>query len=438
MGTPNRSTRVGALLLAAVACTPEATLVPAGNLAESDSTARDSSATDTTGTDTTSTDTTVVRRGTLIVTGLVSGADATIAAQLGWAGGIVVGARVRAQRGSQVLSATTDSAGRVTFANILPGDYQVSLLRVLTDAERALLTPDQADVNAFGGGESVTLAPPATDVAVTARATRRGSLVISEMFPMTWMGDQNYYFGTYIELYNNADTTIYLDGKLFGRGPFFQVDHPEYDQPCSLTQQWQTDSLGLWSGHVWRLPGTGRQYPLAPGEAAVMATDAVDHSVVDSRWPDLSSARFEFLGASDVDNPGAGNITTVGTPSSGDLFGHGPWFTGGSFYIADSVDVATLPMVQPPNYRVAIPRIPREKILDFVYFLNVPSFYEKYGFILCPVPISPVFDTGPAFWYEAARFMSFRRTSVGSVLLRSGSTVNDFEVIDAPTPGRVP
>jgi hypothetical protein len=438
VNTPNRSVRVGALLLAAVACTPEATLVPAGNLAESDSTASDTSSTDTTSTDTTGTDTTIVRRGTLIVTGHVTAEDAGIAAQLGWTGGIIAGASVSARRGSQVLSGTTDSAGRVTFADILPGDYQISLLRVLTDAERALLAREQADVNAFGGGGPVTVAAPAVEVLVTARATRRGSLVISELFPMTYVGPEHYYFGTYVELYNNADTIIYLDGKLFGRGPFFQVDHPEYDLPCSLTQQWQTDSLGLWSTHVWRLPGTGRQYPLAPGEAAVMATDAVDHSVVDPRWPDLSSARFEFLGASDVDNPAAGNITLVGTPSSDDLFGHGPWFTGGSFYIADSVDVSTLPTVQPPNYRVAIPRIPRAKILDFVYFLNVPSFYEKYGFVLCPVPISPVFDTGPAFWYEAARFMSFRRISVGSVLLRSGSTVNDFEIIDAPTPNRVP
>lgn len=169
----------------------------------------------------------------------------------------------------------------------------------------------------------------------------------------------------------------------------------------------------------------------------MLATDAIDHSVVDPRWPDLSGARFEFLGPTDVDNPAAGNITPVGTPYASDIFGHGPWFNRGSMYIADSVDLSTVPYVQPPNYRAPIPRIPREKILDFVYFRSIPSFYESTGYTYCPLLVSPVFDTGPAHWYEPTRFMSFQRKSAGALLLRSGSTVNDFEIIDAPTPGRV-
>jgi hypothetical protein len=34
--------------------------------------------------------------------------------------------------------------------------------------------------------------------------------------------------------------------------------------------------------------------------------------------------------------------------------------------------------------------------------------------------------------------MSFRRKPLGSVLLRSGSTANDFEIVGAPTPGGIP
>jgi hypothetical protein len=276
-------------------------------------------------------------------------------------------------------------------------------------------------------------------VTVTARATRRGSLVISELFPSSWLGDRHYYFGGFVEVYNNSDTTIYLDGKLFGYGPFFNVDAPQYDRPCSLTQQWQADPEGLWAGIVWRLPGTGRQYPLAPREAAVLAADAVDHTLVDPRWPDLSGARFEFLGAADVDNPAAANLTIVGTPYATDLLGHGPYGWSGIKFIADTVDVASLPTVQPPNYRVPIPRIPREKILDVVYFENYPAFWEEYPqFVLCPVLISPVFDAGPAFWYDEVAFVSWRRRAAGPFLLRSGSTVNDFEIIAAPTPGVVP
>ena len=427
MGMLTRAACLAVLLLpAALACTSDVTLVPARTP-------------DTTGTDTTGTDTTVVQRAALTVTGLVDPQDAAIATQLGWTGGLLPGATVSARRGFATLTDTTDSLGQVRFADILPGTYQVSILRVLTDAERVLLAPEQADLNAFGGGRDVTLAPPATAVAITARATRRGSLVISEKFPATWLGNDSYLFGTYVELYNNSDTTIFLDRKLFGRGPYFLRDAPEYDRPCSVTQQWQADPDGLWSTALYRLPGTGRQYPLAPGEAAVLATDAVDHRLVDPRWPNLSTARFEFLGPADVDNPAAANITLAAPSPFDDILGHGPRFDGdGILFIANDLDITSLPTVQPLNYTVPIPRVPRAEILDVVTFMNVPSFYERYGFQLCPVLINPVLDAGPAFLIDGAIFMSLRRRALGTVLLRSGSTVNDFAIAPRPTPGVIP
>jgi hypothetical protein len=415
-------------LVVTLACTPEVTLVPANQESESDSTPGD----------TTGHDTTIVQRATLTVTALVAGSDAAIAAQLGWTGGVIAGATVRARRGYQDLVGQTDSLGRVTFTDVLPGLRQISILRLLTDAERALLAPENADLTAFGGGGNLYVEPPLTEVTYVARGTSRGSLVISENFPSTWLGNDNYLFGTYIELYNNADTTIYLDGKLFGFGPSFRRDAPELGLPCSLTQQWQTDPDGLWSPLLYRFPGTGQQYPLQPGEAAVLATDAIDHSQVDPRWPDLSRARFEFLGPADVDNPAAANIVPVATAFD-DILGHGPRFDGSNIYfIANDLDVSTLPTVQPPNYRVPIPRVPRGEILDVVTLLNTLAFWEQYGFVLCPVQVSPDFDTSPAFILENGPFMSVVRKPLGTLLLRSRSTVNDFEIVTVPTPGSVP
>jgi hypothetical protein len=430
MGMLTRAARMAVLLLAAVACTSDVTLVPART--------PDTTGTDTTGTDTTGTDTTVVQRAALTVTTSVDPQDAALATQLGWTGGVIAGATVTARRPFLEATGMTDSLGQVRFANLLPGVWTVSVLRVLTAAERALLPPAQADLTAFGGGRDVTLAPPATALAVAARATRRGSLVISEKFPATWLGNQSYLLGTYVEIYNNSDTTIYLDGKLFGRGPRFFIDYTVYEEPCSLTQQWQTDPDGVWSVGLWRFPGTGQQYPLAPGEAAVLATDAVDHSLVDPRWPNLSTARFEFVGPADVDNPAAVNMTEVFRASS-DPLGHGPRFDGdGILFIAKDLDIDTLPTVQPPDFRLPIPRVPRDAILDVVTFMMVPSFYTQYGFQLCPLAINPVFDAGPAWIMDPAVFMSVRRPALGTVLLRSGSTVNDFEIISQPTPGYVP
>jgi hypothetical protein len=142
-------------------------LVPANQESESDSTPGD----------TTGHDTTIVQRATLTVTALVAGSDAAIAAQLGWTGGVIVGATVRARVPGPRRQ--TDSLGRVTFTDVLPGVRQISILRLLTDAERALLAPENADLTAFGGGGTLYVGPPLTEVTYAAGATRRGSLVIS-------------------------------------------------------------------------------------------------------------------------------------------------------------------------------------------------------------------------------------------------------------------
>jgi hypothetical protein len=280
---------------------------------------------------------------------------------------------------------------------------------------------------------------PSSSVELTATAKARAPLVISEVFPATWLGSDVYRYGTFMEVYNNSDTTIYLDGKIMGLGPFFEREAPEFDRPCSVTQQWQADSLGLWTIKVYRFPGDGRDYPLAPGVATVLATDAVDHSVVDPRLPNLSSARFEFVGPSDVDNPAAADMTLLESEST-DPVGHGLRLTGQvSYFLADPVDLATLPRVTPPNYRTAIPRIPRDKILDVVSLYLYPDWYPSNGFQLCDVIISPVFDAGPAFILDPALgIYSVVRMAAGATLQVSRSTISDFMIVSRPTPGSVP
>jgi hypothetical protein len=428
---PSRLGISAAGLVLALACTAEVLLVPA-----SESDANDSlpGATDTTGTDTT-----VARRATLYLTVRVATADTAIARLLGWTDGVIAGATVKGFRivGGQALDATTDAQGRASFPDILEGIYRVSVSRPLSGAERALLGPEHADKVIFSGAELIPVSAPSSAVELAATIKARAPLVISEVFPATWTGSETYRQGTFLEVYNNSDTTIYLDGKLFGIGPFFDRNAPEYDRPCSVTQQWQADSNGLWTPLVYRFPGGGREYPLAAGEAAVLATDAVNHRVVDPRWPDLSSARFEFIGPADVDNPAAANMQLLESEFS-DPAGHGWRFGSATYFVADYVDLATLPRVTPPNYRTAIPRIPRDKILDVVTLRSVPEFYEQYGFQLCDVQISPVFDAGPAFLLDPGEVYSVVRLVAGATVQVSRSTVSDFVVVPSPTPGRVP
>ncbi len=272
----------------------------------------------------------------------------------------------------------------------------------------------------FAGGGVVTLRAPERTVALNASAGRRGSLVISEIF-FTWpfINDNVYFNATYIELYNNSDTTIYLDGKLVGRGPFWFWDFGDTQRgffPCSLTQQWQNDSLGLWSPELLRLPGSGTQYPLAPGAAAVIATDAIDHSTVDSRLPNLANARFESIGSADVDNPSVPNATIV-VQEFLTFLGRGIIFSntlGTIYFVADTVDLTTVPWMRPGQYNNSIPRIPRQAILDVFSSKATRRITDGVGGAkYCENFINEVFDLQEGRFADGDDFYAIARKSLG-------------------------
>lgn len=91
----------------------------------------------------------------------------------------------------------------------------------------------------------------------------------------------------FIEIINAGTNTEYLDGKII------------------------TDEAGSGIEGIFQFPGTGTDYPVAPGEVVVIAADA-DGS--DGYDPDLSSlADWEcYTGSGDYDNPAVLNLNLVG------------------------------------------------------------------------------------------------------------------------------
>ena len=59
-----------------------------------------------------------------------------------------------------------------------------------------------------------------------------------------------------------------------------------------------------------RFPGSGTDYPLAPGHAALVAKEAIDHSAISPWQPDLSHADFEWPVG--VNNPDVPNLQDIG------------------------------------------------------------------------------------------------------------------------------
>ncbi|WP_420637345.1 hypothetical protein [Candidatus Palauibacter sp.] len=277
-----------------------------------------------------------LRPGLTVNVGVASEA-AGVAEALGWAGG-VPGAEVRVHRiGTDFAweTAVTDDRGTAYLPQLVSGRYRVAVYRPLTDAESA-----QAGVAALASGRIAEVVGGGTEATMELVPNRVGALVISEIYaPSPPVAELRYNFHMYFELYNNSQQTVFLDGLTFGRVQLNDIATPETS--CAESARLRKDPDGVWAEYLHRFPGSGGEYPVAPGDAVVVALDAIDHSVVDPRFPDLSNADFELLGSGDVDNPAVPNLVEIGLRSW--PHGHGLLFYNGhSLFIANEVDTASL------------------------------------------------------------------------------------------------
>jgi len=288
--------------------------------------------------------------------------DSGLAEALGWEGG-VPGALISYHRISgeaPIRTVEADSSGSVVVRDMLPGRYRLAAYRVLQEDETG---PTGGQIRAFGDG-LIRSVYPSQLVELTLRADRRGSIVISEVrIGTTYQGSGSIYpeydyFG-YFELYNNGETTIYLDGMLWGNGFTINKDG---GYSCESTALYRNDPQDMWVRYLRQFPGSGTDYPLAPGETAVIAQDAVDHSVVHPSFPDLTGADFELRSLAGVDNPDVPNMPDVGT--RGIPFYLETICSMGCF-LAEAADVAFLPIERLPFFGGSDwMRVPVESILD--------------------------------------------------------------------------
>lgn len=383
----------------------------------------------------------VVQKAYLHISVAPDSVDAEVALALGWAdfipGAEVTIARAYSAEGEQ--TDTADSAGTVEFANLLPGSYSVSVFRRLTPEEAARLPGHSADVMAFGGASVVKVTAPGIAESVSAVAGRPGTLVFSEFFgpvPRTPAGN-SYYWGHYLEIANNSNHVINIGGKVIGFGISWLHDYDSYT--CERMGEWRLDPEGIWTGYRYKFPGSR---PLSPGEAVVIATDALDHSQFVAGLPNLSRADFEFTGSGDTDNPSVPNMINMG-PREWGLEKRGQYLPLGSHVIvlADEVNEDDLPVDSLPVVDPEFRRIPREKILDVFSSEPVPTY----------TPLAPPcdrftaehFDRGRANLVDPTQLTSIKRRIFsqrpdGSVILQNTRTsARDYER-DYGTPGTLP
>ena len=207
--------------------------------------------------------------------------DQATAAALGWTTGLpglaVTMTPVDSSSAPRTFASAAD--GTVTIPDLASGTYVVEATRWLTSAERGTLPPGD-DGDGFAIHTVLTAAQGSDELTVSVPASRHHGLVIRQWAfnVQTAPGIGGYTYGGFLELYNQSDTTIYLDGLVVAEG--FHVDYDYPVSPCSVSLPFREDPAGAWTRFFQKFPGSGHDYPALPGQRVVIATDAINHAAL--------------------------------------------------------------------------------------------------------------------------------------------------------------
>ncbi|WP_268224649.1 DUF4876 domain-containing protein [Sinomicrobium oceani] len=258
-------------------------------------------------------------------------------------------------------ASTTGDSGLATV-DIVPGNYNLT----------ASLTMSKEDFETFTGQEvegDVQFNASLQNIAITAEQNESAVLRLVTGTIGNLLLKQIYYAGSdtklgaiyrdqFFEIHNNSNDTLYLDGlcfaQLFGSASTpsslqsYHLPNGQLDWSKSVGQSKgdKSNTDYVYADEVIRIPGTGNEYPLAPGKSAIVAGTAVNHkaplTIVDDEGEekvyqvenpdltvDLSGAPFEvyfrdylvenggsFLD-SDIDNPNSVNVEVAFKSYSG-------------------------------------------------------------------------------------------------------------------------
>lgn len=333
-----------------------------------------------------------------------------------------------------VKSGTTVN-GKATFAEVLPGTYTISASKNLSSTEAEQLTgiPKEISLNAIQNNAVVATGANASfDLKLQGSAV--GNLVFKEVYytgSKTPLGGM-YFSDQFMEIYNNSTDTIYLDSlciaDVYGVSGLVNPGNPP--------SPFQNDKNNVYANSIWRIPGGGKDHPLAPGKSIIIAQDGVNHKdeALNPNSPvDLSTANWETYNerpdSRDADAPNVPNLERV-------------YFTGGFDWLVTvfgpglvifKADFSSLEQVPIPGSSLS-PRIkiPNAAIIDAFEALKDG---ESAGFKRIPEGL----DAGFVFAANTYTAESFRRKTSKTingrrVLQDTNNSGNDFEKLATPTP----
>lgn len=197
-----------------------------------------------------------------------------------------------------------DSMVAVVFALDAPIGYFD-----ITAAARMLIDSNSVPLRAYQQGVSLVVRPkgveaPCLQMEANVVQANNNDFVFAEIAisgTRTPEG-KNYLGDSYFVLYNNTLDTLYADGVVL-----LESKLKTSQKYLSISPYFPKDYFG--ADAIYRIPGSGKDHPVAPGGVVLIVDNAQDHREANPNSFDLSEADFEWYDQSssatitDIDNP---------------------------------------------------------------------------------------------------------------------------------------
>ena len=307
----------------------------------------------------------------------------------------------------------TDASGRVYFEQILPDVYNISATKCLPPEVVQQVTGVPSEIVLNGQLQDVSVDADHNELEVHMVPMPIGKIIFSEVYYNGAPPNPPFYFhDQFTELYNNTDSTIYLDSLIISDADY---GYMEEDFIHAI--------------HAYMFPGLGRDYPLLPGQFVIIAQDAKNHLDNNPHSLDLSMADFEYYaeGEGDVNNPDVPDMIQL----------HHKY--GIDFLYSVMNDAIVLSRVNDPyeygydNYNQLL--IPKTAVLDGIEYREDISEIDRKRL---DVTIDAGLTGGiPMYSGKSVERKVSERRGDRVILKDNNNSSIDFQVLDDPTPGYI-
>lgn len=187
----------------------------------------------------------------------------------------------------------TDKDGKLVLPTVLPGKYTATVTLTLTpkqfEAYFGYPSGNEEDIVFNGAAENIAITSTNTTLSIELMAAKTvGGLVIKQIYyGGSHIKEGAVFRDQFVEIYNNSNEVMYADGLIFAQLYGTTTTGTESYHTSTGQLDWskgEGNTKGaaantdyVYADWVYRIPGSGIQYPIQPGKSITIAATAINH-----------------------------------------------------------------------------------------------------------------------------------------------------------------